>query len=148
MCGTPIGSEACLIACSTQEPCPYVACYETCMLVRYYKKSRAGHAVLVAHSPPPSSTSTLFEMSATLTSEVAAGDITIVPEPTPVHKESLKLSGVLDQFKSFEVTPVIGREYPEANLKEWLESPDSDALLQDLATTSGSIHPLRLSIEC
>jgi hypothetical protein len=81
-------------------------------------------------------------MSATLTSEVAAGDITIVPEPNPIHKEPLKLSGVLDHFKSFEVTPVVGREYPEANLKEWLESPDSDALLRDLAITSASVHPL------
>lgn len=80
-------------------------------------------------------------MSAILTSEVAAGDVTIVPEPTPVHKEPLKLSGALDQYKSFEVTPVIGREYPEANLKEWLESPDSDALLRDLAITSMSQFP-------
>lgn len=48
----------------------------------------------------------------------------------------LQLSGVLDQFKSFDVTPVIGKEFPEANLKEWLEAPNSDELLRDLAITS------------
>ena len=87
-------------------------------------------------------------MSATLTSEVAAGDVTIVPESTPVHKKPMKLTGVLDSFKSFEVTPVIGREYPDANLKEWLESPDSDALLRDLAITSTSASSNHPSLIC
>ena len=50
-------------------------------------------------------------------------------------KAPLKLSGVLDGFKSFEVTPVIGREYPDANLAEWLKAPNSDELLKDLAIT-------------
>jgi hypothetical protein len=81
-------------------------------------------------------------MSATLTSQVLTGDKKIVPETAPIHKEPLKLTGVLNQFKSFEVTPVIGREYPEANLKEWLDSPDSDALLRDLAITSPSTLPV------
>jgi hypothetical protein len=75
-------------------------------------------------------------MSVTVTSEIAAGGRAVVPETTAVHKEPLKLAGVLDQFKSFEVTPVIGREYPEASLKEWLDSPDADELLRDLAITS------------
>lgn len=75
-------------------------------------------------------------MSTTLASEVATAELKIVPESTPVHKEPLKLTGMLEQFKSFEVTPVIGREYPEASLKEWLESPNADALLRDLAITS------------
>lgn len=75
-------------------------------------------------------------MSVTITSEVVASDKSIGPGTVSVHKGPLKLVGVLDQFKSFEVTPVIGREYPEASLKEWLESPDSDELLRDLAITS------------
>jgi alpha-ketoglutarate-dependent taurine dioxygenase len=51
------------------------------------------------------------------------------------HNEPLRLSGVIDQFKSFDVTPVIGREFPTADLAKWLRAPNSDALLRDLAIT-------------
>ncbi|KAK3361535.1 hypothetical protein B0T24DRAFT_538823 [Lasiosphaeria ovina] len=51
------------------------------------------------------------------------------------HKEPLVLSGVLDQFESFDVTPVIGREFSNADLAEWLRAPNSDELLRDLAIT-------------
>ncbi|KAF2716404.1 taurine catabolism dioxygenase [Polychaeton citri CBS 116435] len=47
----------------------------------------------------------------------------------------LSLKGALDHYKSFDVTPVIGREFPDANLKEWLEAPNSDDLIRDLAIT-------------
>jgi hypothetical protein len=56
--------------------------------------------------------------------------------PESVHREPLKLAGVLDQYKSFDVTPVIGREYIDGNLKEWLRAPNSDELIRDLAITS------------
>ena len=52
------------------------------------------------------------------------------------HKEPLKLSGALDKFESFDVTPVIGREFANVDLVEWLNAPDSDELLRDLAITS------------
>lgn len=52
------------------------------------------------------------------------------------HKEPLKLSGALDQYKSFDVTPVIGKEFVEGNLKEWLRATNSDELIRDLAITS------------
>lgn len=58
-------------------------------------------------------------------------------------REPLQLTGALNKYKSFDVTPVIGREFPEASLKEWLEAPNSDELLQDLATTS-TFNLLRL----
>ena len=48
----------------------------------------------------------------------------------------LQLRGVLNEFKSFDVTPVIGREFPEAKLAEWLRAPNSDELIKDLAITS------------
>jgi len=51
-------------------------------------------------------------------------------------RQPLKLSGVLDQYKSFDVTPVIGKEYPDADLVEWLHAPNSDELIRDLAITS------------
>lgn len=50
----------------------------------------------------------------------------------------LKKTGVLDsKFKFEETTPIIGREYPEANIVEdILNAQDADALLRDLAITS------------
>lgn len=51
------------------------------------------------------------------------------------YPKPLELNGVLDQFKSFDVTPVIGKEFPEANLAEWLRAPNSDELLRDLSIT-------------
>lgn len=52
----------------------------------------------------------------------------------------LKLSGALETFESFDTTPVIGKEFPKANLVEWLNAPNSDELLRDLAITSKLIH--------
>lgn len=54
----------------------------------------------------------------------------------PAFKKPLKLSGVLDQFRSFDVTPNIGREFEEGNLAEWLRAPNSDELIRELAITS------------
>lgn len=51
-------------------------------------------------------------------------------------REPLQLKGVLDSFKSFDVTPVIGREFVDVNLKEWLRASNSDDLIRDLAITS------------
>ncbi|KAJ4294038.1 hypothetical protein N0V90_007727 [Kalmusia sp. IMI 367209] len=45
----------------------------------------------------------------------------------------LQYSGSLDKFESFEVTPVIGTEYPTVNIVELLEASNADELLRDLA---------------
>ena len=58
------------------------------------------------------------------------------PAQSQYPREPLKLKGVLDQYKSFDVTPVIGREFVDVNLKDWLEAPNSDELIRDLAITS------------
>ena len=63
-----------------------------------------------------------------------------VPTKTEYPKP-LELKGVLNQFKSFDVTPVIGKEFPEANLTEWLRAPNSDELLRDLAITGSYLSP-------
>ncbi|EPE10918.1 hypothetical protein F503_06013 [Ophiostoma piceae UAMH 11346] len=55
--------------------------------------------------------------------------------PSSARREPLELSGALDEFKHIELTPTIGREFPEANLVDWLNSPNSDALIRDLAIT-------------
>ena len=59
-------------------------------------------------------------------------------------KAPLKLKGALDQFKSFDVTPVIGKEFENVDLAEWLRAPNSDELLKDLAITSQHMNSLYL----
>lgn len=61
-----------------------------------------------------------------------------LPKRLEDHKEALKLSGALEQFESFEVTPALGREYVNVDLSELLRAPNSDELLRDLAITSKS----------
>jgi hypothetical protein len=58
------------------------------------------------------------------------------------HIAPLKLSGALDHFESFDVTPIIGREFIGVNLAKWLRAPNSDELLRDLAITSMRLHPV------
>ncbi|KAH9897097.1 TauD-domain-containing protein [Xylariomycetidae sp. FL2044] len=58
-----------------------------------------------------------------------------LPKLETAHKEPLKLSGALDQFKQFEVTPIIGKEFVDVDLAEWLRAPNSDELIRDLAIT-------------
>jgi hypothetical protein len=60
---------------------------------------------------------------------------------TPVTK-----SGALDaKFKFEETTPVIGREYPEANIvDDILGALDADELIRDLAITSESRRVLHV----
>ena len=72
---------------------------------------------------------------------VSNGEVKATPESTHHASPSppLQLKGVLNDFKSFDVTPVIGREFPDAKLAEWLRAPNSDELIRDLAITSSFI---------
>lgn len=45
----------------------------------------------------------------------------------------LQPTGALDKYKSFDLTPFIGREYPEVQLVDLLRAPDADELLRELA---------------
>jgi hypothetical protein len=56
------------------------------------------------------------------------------------RKAPLKLSGALDHFESFDVTPIIGREFVGVNLAKWLRAPNSDELIRDLAITSKTLQ--------
>lgn len=68
----------------------------------------------------------------------AATEIPILPgKATPAAaKPWLKSTGALDQFEHIELTPVIGREYPKADVAAWLQAPNSDELIKELALTS------------
>ncbi|KAI2777394.1 TauD-domain-containing protein [Daldinia loculata] len=71
-------------------------------------------------------------------SSLAVGETSLEDEAPKLetnHKEPLKLSGALDQFKQFDVTPVIGKEFIDVDLAEWLRAPNSDELIRDLAIT-------------
>ncbi|KAB8302846.1 hypothetical protein EYC80_006182 [Monilinia laxa] len=60
--------------------------------------------------------------------ELNAAKGNVKPDVTSQEKW-VKSTGVLDQFESFDVTPVIGREFSNVNLVEWLKAPNSDELL-------------------
>lgn len=57
-------------------------------------------------------------------------------ESTYFTEGPLKSTGVLDKYESFDVTPVIGKEFPTANLVDWINAPNADELLRELALTS------------
>ena len=48
----------------------------------------------------------------------------------------LEPTGALDKFESFEVTPIIGTEFPNVQVVDLLNAPNADDLLRDLAITS------------
>ncbi|KAK4896216.1 hypothetical protein LTR27_005737 [Elasticomyces elasticus] len=50
----------------------------------------------------------------------------------------LKPNGALDHLESFDITPVIGREFPTTNLVDLINSPNADELLRELAYTISS----------
>lgn len=59
-------------------------------------------------------------------------------EAQTTRKTPLKYSGSLDDFQHFEVTPAIGREYANLQIREILGHPESDKLIQDVAYTISS----------
>lgn len=65
--------------------------------------------------------------------------------PVKLTKAPIQLSGALDKFESFDVTPVIGKEFPKANLAQWLEAPNADELIRDLAVTGNYIRSLKFN---
>lgn len=58
--------------------------------------------------------------------------------PSATVKLPLINNGSLDNLEQFDVTPVIGTEFPEANLVDMLNAPNADELLTELALTSES----------
>lgn len=80
--------------------------------------------------------------SADTESTAAPGDsqdgyIDIKPFPDP-----LKYSGSLDEYEQFDVTSVIGREFPKAQLSEILKD---DKKIRDLAITGADAQLFRYS---
>ncbi|ETN44964.1 uncharacterized protein HMPREF1541_09839 [Cyphellophora europaea CBS 101466] len=55
--------------------------------------------------------------------------------PNKLVKEPLKKGNSIDHLEYVDVTPIIGREYPTAKLKDMLTASNSDEQLRDLAIT-------------
>jgi hypothetical protein len=80
-------------------------------------------------------------MGAVADPEAIQGQLLPTSQDELSSRKPMQLSGALDQFTYFDVTPTIGREYPDVDLRAWLESPNSDSLLRDLAITGKASHP-------
>lgn len=52
-----------------------------------------------------------------------------------LRREPLKNSGSIDHLEFVDVTPVIGREYPTAKIKDILQASNAEQQLRDLAIT-------------
>lgn len=52
-----------------------------------------------------------------------------------LRQSPLENSGSIDHLDYFDVTPIIGREYPSAKIKDILNAPNKDDQLRDLAIT-------------
>lgn len=65
-------------------------------------------------------------------------EVPVHPGKANTFKPAVKSTGVLDKYENFDVTPVVGREFPTANVVEWLQAPNSDELIRELALTSMS----------
>lgn len=55
---------------------------------------------------------------------------------THTVKLPLEPNGSLDSYNRIDLTPVIGREFPTADLVDMMNAPNSDELLTELALTS------------
>lgn len=58
-----------------------------------------------------------------------------IPQPPKLRREPLKNSGSIDHLEYVDVTPIIGREYPTAKIRDILYASNADAQLRDLAIT-------------
>jgi alpha-ketoglutarate-dependent taurine dioxygenase len=73
--------------------------------------------------------------SATQTQTVSSIYPAIDKAKGEVARPWVKSTGVLNDYEQFDVTPVIGKEFPKANLVDWLNAPNADDLLRELALT-------------
>jgi hypothetical protein len=52
------------------------------------------------------------------------------------RSKPLQASGSLDHFESFDLTPVIGTEFPNVQLTDLIKAENAETLLRDLAIRS------------
>lgn len=69
-----------------------------------------------------------------MTPSLEAGSEAVAPVKSGMIKDPLKVSGALPP-DYFDVTSIIGREYPTLQLSELMNSPRRDEYIKDLAIT-------------
>src|SRR5271170_314577 len=57
---------------------------------------------------------------------------------TKYIREPHKYSGSLDSYEYFEVTPCLGREYPNLSIRAMLNAPNSDDMIRDFAIVTST----------
>jgi hypothetical protein len=131
------------------------------LLLLHFNNIQVEYTVYIRMAPPtavelPEHHQPTEAKHSQLGKQAANGDATLKSnlKPSQIRNVTpLKQTGVLDQYESFDVTPVIGREFPKANLVDWLNAENSDALIRDLAITStfATSHSLPchgVSVQC
>ncbi|CAO1624232.1 unnamed protein product [Parajaminaea phylloscopi] len=68
-----------------------------------------------------------------LTKQTTQGQVTSQSTETTTYPQPLQQTGVLDRFAYEETTPVIGREYAELPLRDFLKADNSEELFRELA---------------
>ena len=100
-------------------------------------------ALLLAYNAP--GFSSLLILAATMVADQTNGSShTNGASKQQLIREPLVYSGGLDTFKSFDVTTIIGREFPDVQLTNLMRSPDADRLFRDLAITSEYQYKVRV----
>lgn len=56
-----------------------------------------------------------------------------IPTSCPSCPSPLRYSGSLDHLRFFEITPIIGREYPDVKVTDILNAPNAEEQIRDLA---------------
>lgn len=108
----------------------------------YHPSCAANHKASHLYCALYSQIANIMAPTAVETTPETAPFITKSVDHPAAGTKPLNSSGALEGQEYFDVTPVIGREFPKANLVDWLDAPNSDELLRDLAITSKCRHRL------
>ena len=84
----------------------------------------------------PSATETETQPTTTIVQGLKNG---LAAKPSGLIREPMRTSGLLDTHKFFECTPIIGREYPDVQLADLMNSDKAEQYLRDLAITGSSL---------
>ena len=115
--------------------CPFFSLnlrFDLSCIVRLSISPKTRQASVLLHNMAPSATTTNGTSSANGHSN---GN---TPVSVNTLNEPMTSNGSLDAYEQIQLAPIIGTEFPTANLADMLNAPNSDALLSELAYTISS----------